>query len=104
MATKWIRTGKKVTPEGSTITYEQVDHPIGQSEYYWFIESRKRHIPHSGRSGTWDHTTYAVLMPGGFLINEFQSLKNAKEFVERSRIRPLSELYAPEQNMQRETR
>lgn len=51
---KWKRTGKEVTAEGTTITYSSQDTPL-------IIESRRRHIPHSGRAGTWDHTTYCLV-------------------------------------------
>lgn len=70
----WIKTGKTVNADGTTITYsaEGCD---------WIIESRKRHIPHSGRSGTWDHTTYWVLENGNEL-KECYSLKDAKEYAE----------------------
>lgn len=71
---KWIRFGKTVTAEGTTIAYIGKDTP-------YVIESRKRHIPHAGgRSGTWDHTSYFVLKDGQELIEKF-SLKDAKEYV-----------------------
>lgn len=72
---KWIKTGKTENEEGTTITYV-LDGNTGYS-----IESRKRRIPHAGgRSGTWDHTSYFVLIDGQELIEKF-SLKDAKEYV-----------------------
>lgn len=43
------------------------------------IESRKRHIPHANRQGTWDYTSYFVLRDGVELV-EKHSLKDAKEY------------------------
>ena len=72
---KWVKTGKTVSPEGTTVEYEAVDHPFT-------IESRKRHIPHAnGRSGTWDYTSYFVLFLGRE-VAEKHSLKDAKEYAE----------------------
>ena len=72
---KWVKMGKTVSPEGTTVIYEATDHPFT-------IESRKRHIPHSnGRSGTWDHTSYFVLFLGKEVAEKY-SLKDAKEYVE----------------------
>lgn len=91
MALEWKKTGREVTTAGTTITYSA-------EGCNWIIESRKRHIPHSGRSGTWDHTTFAVVYPGDppLLIRELQSLKDARDFIETCRINPLSELYKEE--------
>lgn len=75
MRMKWIKTGKEINHEGTTITYEAKDAPIT-------IESRKRHIPHAGgRPGTWDYTSYFVIKDGTELI-EKHSLKDAKEYAE----------------------
>jgi len=73
---KWKRTGKEVTPEGTTITYSSQDTPL-------IIESRRRHIPHSGREGYWDHTTYYVIDRDRCLARELYSLSDAKEFAEK---------------------
>lgn len=72
MNIRWDKTGRKVGPEGTTITYTGAGTPLT-------IESRKRHIPHAGRAGTWDHTSYFVLC-NGREIAEKQSLADAKEF------------------------
>lgn len=72
----WAKTGRTVGPEGTTITY------IDLRETGLTIESRKRHIPHANRSGTWDHTTYWVLRNGEELV-EKQSLTSAKEWANR---------------------
>ena len=71
---KWIRTGKTVGPEGTTIIYE--GHRAGIR-----IESRKRHIPHANGQGTWDHTSYFVLA-GGDVLTEKQTLKAAQRWAE----------------------
>ena len=70
----WQKTGKTVNAEGTTIRYTAYKTNLS-------IESRKRHIPHANRSGTWDHTSYFVLRDGEE-IAEKQSLKDAKEFAE----------------------
>ena len=72
---RWIKTGREVNAEGTTITYSCKGTDFA-------IESRKRHIPHANRSGTWDHTSYFVLKNGNELIEKF-SLKDAKDFAER---------------------
>ena len=74
MSDKWEKTGKRVGSEGTTITYFFPGTGIT-------IESRKRHIPHANRSGTWDHTSYFVLKDGKE-ISEKYSLKDAKEYAE----------------------
>lgn len=71
---KWIKAEKRVSKEGTTITYT--------GDYGLTIESRKRHIPHANRSGTWDHTSYWLLKDGKE-VKEFFSLKDAKEFAEK---------------------
>lgn len=71
---KLIRTGKTVGPEGTTIIYE--GHRTGIR-----IESRKRHIPHANGSGTWDYTSYFVVVDGKDL-KEIYTLKAAKEWAE----------------------
>ena len=72
---KWVNMGKTINEEGTTITYEAENHPFT-------IESRKRHIPHANRSGTWDHTTYVVLFLGEE-VAEKNSLRDAKEYAEK---------------------
>lgn len=72
---KWIKTGKTVNADGATITYSLNNAPEIT------IESRKRHIPHANRSGTWDYTSYFVLRGGEDLI-EKHSLRDAKEYAE----------------------
>lgn len=71
---RWLKIGKEISQEGTTITYE-LD---GDTRYT--IESRKRHIPHSGgKPGTWECTTYFVMLDGQELVEKF-SLRAAKEF------------------------
>ena len=71
MKIKWTKTGKTVSPEGTTITYAGIGTTLT-------IESRKRVIPHANRSGTWEHTTY-WLLDGGREIREYSLLAIAKE-------------------------
>lgn len=72
MEIKWIKIGKTVSAEGTTIIYKGADTSLT-------IESRKRHIPHASRGGTWDHTTYMVL-DNGKEIKERYSLADAKDY------------------------
>lgn len=86
MAFEWRKTGKVVDASGTTITYEA-------EGCNWIIESRKRHIEHANGVGYWDHTTYAIVLPGDppFLVYECNRLADAKEFVEKSIVKSLSE-------------
>ena len=55
---KWTKTKTVIrVSEGTTITYR-----LEGTAYT--VESRKRHIPHANRPGTWDHTSYFVLKDG----------------------------------------
>jgi len=69
----WKKIDKSENSEGTTITYKA-------EGSVFLIQSRKRHIPHANREGTWDHTTYVVLCRG-YVVKEFYSLKDAKEWV-----------------------
>ena len=71
---KWIKIGKAVNAEGMTITYRLEGTP-------YTVESRKRHIPHSNRPGTWDLTTYHVMRDGAE-VAEKSRLSFAKEYAE----------------------
>jgi hypothetical protein len=73
MPDKWVRTARRVNSDGTTIIYEN-------PESIYTIESRKRHIPHANRSGTWDHTSYFVLRDGEEIIEKF-SLRDAKAYI-----------------------
>lgn len=75
---KWIKTGKTVSKEGTDIRYESPDLPGVM------IESRKRHIPHAGGRGTWDHTTYFLIRPDGS-EKEYWALKDAKAAAEENK-------------------
>lgn len=68
----WTKISRTVNTEGTTITY------IALGTGYT-IESRKRHIPHANGSGTWDHTTYFVLLYDKELKERY-SLADAKEY------------------------
>lgn len=72
---KWEKIGKSVNEEGTTITYQAAGTGLT-------IESRKRHIPHANGTGTWDHTSFFVLVDGKE-VKEKWSLKYAKDFAEK---------------------
>ena len=71
----WKRTGRLVSLNGSSVFYRAAG-----TNYE--IISRKRHIPHANGVGTWDHTTYWVVLNGKD-IKERYSLADAKEYVEK---------------------
>ena len=71
---KWVKAGKTVNAQGTTITYRLEGTP-------YTVESRKRHIPHANRSGTWGYTSYFVLRDG-VEVKERHSLGFAKELAE----------------------
>lgn len=73
---KWTRTGKVVDAEGTTVIYSNEAYPG------YTIESRKRHIPHSNGVGTWDHTTYHVLLYAKEL-KQLYSVRSCMSWVER---------------------
>ena len=58
-------------------------HSAGRKELRRRATSRRRHIPHSGRAGTWDHTTYFLVDLEKRAAREFYSLADAKEFAEK---------------------
>ena len=73
----WEKTGRTVGPEGTTNTYTAKEKPRIT------IESRKRHIPNANGVGTWDHTSFVVLVDGCEVRREEYSLKYAKDFAEK---------------------
>lgn len=75
---KWTRVAKIENSEGRTVVY-RLDRAPGPLV---LVESRLRHIPHSNRGGTWDHTSYFVLMDGKEVAEKW-TLKSAKEYAER---------------------
>lgn len=83
---KWKKTGRTVNAEGTDIIYE----PVGAEKSRITIESRKRHIPHANRGGTWDHTTYHVIQGGNELVTRY-SLKDAKEYADNLIIAEMEE-------------
>ena len=72
---KWEKVGTIINKSGRTIIYSGKGTSLT-------IESRKRKIPHANGIGTWDHTSYVVLMDGKE-VKEKYSLKDAKAFAER---------------------
>lgn len=71
----WIRTMSVHHANGEAeVRYEKPD-----SSYV--IESRKRAIPHSNRSGVWFHTSYFLIAYDGE-EKEYWSLKDAKAAAE----------------------
>ena len=71
---KWVKIGRVEGPEGSSVFRAGLGTALS-------IESRKRHIPHAAKGGTWDHTTYFVLDNGKEVIEKY-SLKDAMEYAE----------------------
>ncbi len=71
---KWTKGGKLIRQDMTINIYY-----YGETGYT--VESRKKQIPHANRSGTWEHTTYFVVKDGKD-IKEFQTLKDAKDYVE----------------------
>lgn len=72
---KWEKTGRRVTPECTTIEYSLAGTGFT-------VESRKEKIPHANRPGSWEHTTYHVLHDGAHL-DVRHTLQHAKEIAER---------------------
>ena len=72
---KWIKTSLTIMGNGEkTIKYR------ANGIKAW-IESRKKAIEHSNRSGVWFHTTYFVCYEGG-IEKEYWTLKDAQEAAE----------------------
>jgi hypothetical protein len=72
---RWERAGITVKGSGEkTIVYRA-------SDGNFRIESRRKPVPHSGRSGVWFRTTYFLLDCG--TETEFITMKEAKEEAER---------------------
>lgn len=72
---EWIKAGRMLTAEGTTITYILLNTGI-------VVQSRKRHIAHASRGGTWDHTSFFVL-DNGVQVAEKWRLQDAKEYAEK---------------------
>ena len=75
---KWEKIGRVESAEGVTITYRGADPQVT-------IESRKRHVPHafgSGKSGTYDVTSYHVLV-SGVPVHEAVRLVDAIGYAEK---------------------
>lgn len=73
---KWEKTGRCVKGDGSSTTFYQAN---GKAEQYC-IESRKRPIPHTNRSGSWFYTSYFLIV--GAQENEYHRLQDAKAAAE----------------------
>lgn len=72
---KWVKTGKTVTKQCTTITY------AAEGTGYT-VESRKQQIPHTNGIGTWEFTSYVVQLDGADLAEKY-SFKAAKQFAEQ---------------------
>ena len=75
---EWEKIGKKVTAEGTVITYRAQDPMVT-------VESRKIEIPRaigSGKGGSWAHTTFVVLV-AGTPVHECGTLAAAKAYAEK---------------------
>lgn len=79
MRADWKKAGTECLGNGEkTIIYANPAYPG------LVIESRKRNIPHSGRGGTWSHTSYALVKGPEELT--FHSLTDAIDWVEDTRV------------------
>lgn len=74
----WTKIDRTVNSEGTTITYAAEG-----TNRLLLIQSRLRHIPHSGRSGTWDKTFYYIIIRGQEAKHQYATLKEAKEEAEK---------------------
>lgn len=74
---KWTKTGRAVYENGEATTFYQSD------DGRFIIESRKRKIPHSGRSGWWMHTSYFLIDEAARTETEYMLLSDAKEAAEK---------------------
>ena len=72
----WERIGTNINSEGTTITYAVK----GQGKRV-LVQSRRRHIPHANREGTWDQTFYYVLKDGEE-VKQTWRLSEAKAYAE----------------------
>ena len=70
----WKKVDRNENREGTTVTYQLLGTKI-------FVQSRKRHIPHANGEGTWDHTTFHVIVDGEEVKTRY-TLKDAKEYAE----------------------
>ena len=74
--TKWEKIDRCENREGTTITYRLVNAPK-----MVIVQSRKRHIPHANRVGTWDFTSYHVIIDGNEVAKK-STLTDAKTTAE----------------------
>ena len=72
---QWEKTGRQVGPAGRTVRYRAKENPRFE------IESRKRPVPHANGVGSWDYTSYWVMVDGQD-VKERHSLREAKEWAE----------------------
>lgn len=70
---------KTINHEGTTITYKGTR----DDGLVVYIQSRKRHIPHANRGGTWDHTEYVLIYDSGTKEKLFFTLKDAKAWADK---------------------
>ena len=74
---KWEKTGRFIRPDCTALQYRADGTRV-------VIESRTKKIPHANGEGTWEHTSYFVVMPNG-MEHEFWRLQDAKKAVENWR-------------------
>ena len=74
MAIEWKKIRKTQDVEGTKITYAGDGTPLQ-------IVSWKRGIPHASRAGTWDYTSYLVML-GLTQLKELHRMADAKEWAE----------------------
>lgn len=71
----WEKTGREIGENGESTTYYR------SNDGRFRIESRKKAIPHSNRSGFWWHTTYFLIGADG-TEKEYYQLRDAKKAAE----------------------
>ena len=73
MSLKWKKVGRTIHTDGSS----EIRYQGGE----YFVESRKRAIPHANGNGYWMHTSYFLIRPDG-TEKEYWSLREAKAAAE----------------------
>ena len=73
----WEKIERTVNSEGTTITYAAEG-----TNTMLIVQSRKRHIEHANSVGTWDFTTYHVIIRGKEIQKIFHRMAEAKAYAE----------------------
>lgn len=73
----WEKIERTVNSEGTTITYAAEG-----TNRMLIVQSRKRHIEHANGVGTWEFTTYHVIIRGQEIRKVFCRMAAAKAYAE----------------------